>query len=99
MAALFLNLHHRLALFPLMVSGSPNRSSLVLLLPNSHKGWQGEGVTPILHAEDAQQEAVHDEKNTSPSQDDHLLGFRIGYPWRLDGKRDSSERQDGIWVG
>ena len=55
-----------------------------------------ESVTSVLHAEDAQQEAVHEEKNSTPEEDGKLLGPYVGNARRFESKRYRRKRQDTI---
>jgi hypothetical protein len=53
----------------------------LLLLPyflgsgSCSEWWQEEWVSAILEPEDAEEETVHEEHNTSPSQNSNLLCF------------------------
>ena len=60
--------------------------------------WQGEGVAAVLDAEDAEQEAVHDDHDTTPDEDGELLCLLIGNSRRLDGQCDGSKRQNAVCV-
>jgi hypothetical protein len=55
-----------------------------------------EAVAAVLHAEHAQQEAVHAQQDSAPEDDGELLGARVADAGHLDGKRDGSKGEDAV---
>jgi hypothetical protein len=55
-----------------------------------------EAVAAVLHAEYAQQEAVHAQQDSAPEDDGELLGARVADAGHLDGKRDGSKGEDAV---
>lgn len=45
--------------------------------------WQPEWISTILDPEDAKQEAVHHEDDTTPHNDSDLLGSGVCYAWNF----------------
>ena len=78
-------------------------ASLAVLLSmqreRSHEGGQREGVSSVLDTEDAQQEAVHEEHNSGPSNDGHTLRPDVANARDLDGEGDGAEGQDAVYIG
>lgn len=52
---------------------------------------QPERISTVLHAEDAQQEAVHDKDDAAPSKHGNLLYLRVLYPWHIEGQGNGRE--------
>jgi hypothetical protein len=71
----------------------PKLDALIIL-----ERWQPELVSSVLHAEDAQQEAIHAKKHATPEEHSDLLGTWILDTGYLERKRDSSEREDAIYI-
>lgn len=61
-----------------------------------HERRQRERVAAILHAEDAQQEAVHEENDRAPDQRRHLLHLFVCYSRDLDGQGDGGKRKNAV---
>lgn len=79
------------------MSADPCPWCLEAFLSFSHKRGQRQRISAILDAEDAQQEAVEKEKNTSPSQDSHLLLTRFGDPWNRVGQSYNTNGEKPVY--
>lgn len=64
---------------------------LVAWLLRLEEGRQVKGVTAVLHPEDAQQEAVHEELDAGPGQDGNTLCLGIKSPGAPDNKSNRGE--------
>lgn len=49
------------------------------------KGWQMERVASVFDPEYAEEKAIHDKHDASPSEDGDLLSFWVGYPRDFQG--------------
>jgi hypothetical protein len=63
-----------------------------------HERRQREWVAAVLHAEHAEQEAVHEEDDRAPDQRGHLLQFFVSYSRDLDGQGDGSKRKNAVYT-
>lgn len=61
-----------------------------------HERRKGEGIACILDAEDAEEEAIHDEQSTAPCENSDTLGLRVGNSGDLDSEGNSCKAQDTI---
>lgn len=68
-----------------------------LFLDSLHERREGEGVSAVLDAEHAQQEAVHEEQHTNPSQHGNALRLSVCHSGNLDCEVDSREGKDTIY--
>lgn len=57
---------------------------------------QPEGVTTVLDPENAQEEGVHAEKNSTPNEDCNLLLAGIRHPGDLESKADGGEGENTV---
>jgi hypothetical protein len=60
------------------------------------EGRQPEGVATVLDPEDAQEERVHAEKNSTPDEDCNLLLASICHPGDLKSKANGGERENAV---
>lgn len=65
--------------------------------PSLHEGRQREGVPRILDPEDAHEEAVSAEEDTTPDENSYLLSPGIGHSRNLDGKGDGAEGHHTVY--
>lgn len=72
-------------------------SPLQLFFP-LHERRQRERVAAVLHAENAQQEAVHEEDDGAPDDGCHLLDLFVCYSRDLDGQRNGREGKDTVYI-
>jgi hypothetical protein len=61
-----------------------------------HKRRQRERITAVLDAEDAEQEAVHEEHDCGPDHDHQLLALWVGDSRHLDGQGNDGEGEDTV---
>lgn len=62
-----------------------------------HLKWrEPEGVSAVLHSEDAEQEAVHGEHDTAPEQDHDGLQLGVLDSGDLEGEGDCCKSEDAI---
>lgn len=59
--------------------------------------WQPKGVATVLDPEDAQEEGVHAEEDSTPNEDCNLLLAGICHPGYLESKADGGEGEDAVW--
>lgn len=59
---------------------------------------QPEWVATILYPEDAEQEAVHAEHDTSPDNDHDTLQLRVLGSRNLESERDGCKSKDTVFV-
>ena len=57
---------------------------------------QPEGVATVLDPEDAQEEGVHAEKDSTPNEDCDLLLAGICHPGDLESKADGGEGENAV---
>lgn len=67
------------------------------LLHLLHERRQGEWVTAIFDAEDAQEKAVYQEQDQTPNDHGDLLSLGVSHAWDLDSQRDGAEREHTIY--
>jgi hypothetical protein len=58
--------------------------------------WQPEGVAAVLDPEDAQEEGVHAENDSTPNEDRDLLLAGIGHSRDLESKTDGGKGEDAV---
>lgn len=72
--------------------------STILFFSTLQERRQSEGVAAILHAENAQQEAIQAEHNASVNEDHGLLELGAADSWGSVGKADRAESKYGIYA-
>jgi hypothetical protein len=60
------------------------------------EGREPEGVATVLDSEDAEEEGVHAEENSTPDEYGDLLLAGIGHSGDLESKADGSEGEDAV---